>query len=120
VVEPVRGGESAGYGVARKPRLRYTLQDQAIGRVWRIGQERPVHVYKFVTALSIEEDVVQVSFCDCFFWVVGIDEPWIRLSCGRGRWSKRFSSCTGTCTRSELGLRKLSWVFLRSGLKRVM
>lgn len=32
--------------------------DQAVARVWRFGQERPVFVYRLVTAHSIEERVV--------------------------------------------------------------
>jgi SNF2 family DNA or RNA helicase len=38
-----------------------STEDQAIDRVHRLGQTRPVHVFRFVCAASVEERLLQLQ-----------------------------------------------------------
>ena len=39
------------------------VDHQAMSRIWREGQRRPVHIYRLVTAGMIEEAILQVRHC---------------------------------------------------------
>jgi SNF2 family DNA or RNA helicase len=51
---------AADYVVIADPWWNPAAEDQAMGRAHRIGQQRPVTVYRLVTAGSIEERIVAV------------------------------------------------------------
>lgn len=34
---------------------------QAMSRIWRQGQKKPVHIYRLIAADSIEESMLEVS-----------------------------------------------------------
>jgi superfamily II DNA or RNA helicase len=51
---------AADYVVITDPWWNPAAEDQAMGRAHRIGQQRPVTVYRLVTAGSIEERIVQM------------------------------------------------------------
>ena len=49
---------SANHVVLFEPFLSRNVEEQAIGRVWRMGQPRPVHVHRFVARHTLEERIV--------------------------------------------------------------
>jgi hypothetical protein len=51
---------AADYVIIVDPWWNPAAEDQAMGRAHRIGQERPVTVYRLVTAGSIEERIVEL------------------------------------------------------------
>ena len=55
------------------------VEDQASDRAWRIGQDRPVQVHRFVAEGTMEDHIAQViaSKRDLVERVVGHGEAWI-------------------------------------------
>lgn len=49
---------SANHVILFEPFLSRNVEKQAIGRVWRMGQPRPVHVHRFVARHTLEERIV--------------------------------------------------------------
>lgn len=52
---------SANYVFMMEPLMNPALDDQAIGRAWRMGQKRPVTVKRFFVKGSMEEGVMSVN-----------------------------------------------------------
>ena len=44
-----------------EPSVNSAIEDQAIGRAWRMGQTRPVYVKRFYVKDSVEESIVQIA-----------------------------------------------------------
>lgn len=42
---------------------RYNIESQAIGRADRLGQNRPIEIYRFIIKNTIEEDIIN-NFID--------------------------------------------------------
>jgi hypothetical protein len=51
----------ANHVVVMEPCLNTALEDQAIGRVYRMGQTREVHVYRVACANSVEERIIMLQ-----------------------------------------------------------
>jgi SWI/SNF-related matrix-associated actin-dependent regulator of chromatin subfamily A3 len=52
---------SANYIFMVEPLLNHALDSQAVGRAWRMGQQRPVTVKRLYIKGSVEESIMAVS-----------------------------------------------------------
>ena len=60
VVEPCSRGKYPPHAVVVEDTDNGQKQEQAFDRVHRIGQQRPVHIYKLVVQDTIEEQILKV------------------------------------------------------------